>query len=580
MMNNNKILFLLVITIFLVGSCSQEEILDKSPLTEISEADVWTDPALVESFVNARYSKIGHGWAESWQSSVVDETYLTWSRGCEPYTQGYVSPSDLGRMNGAWWGWDNRAWNTVWGNISNCNLFFERVEEVEFADLEVKNRLIGEVTFIRALMYFDLVSRWGGMPVITKAYTLADREEFLNVERDTYRKNVDFIVSECDKAAELLPATYSGTNTGRATKIAALALKSRMLLYAASPLMNKSGVNELVGYPSPDANRWKNAADAAKACIDAALENGYALYDQYDDVKENYTQLFLDGGNSEVIFDRQGGASSDGIELSYLDQSNGPNGYGQWGGNTPISELVDDFEMADGSKFDWSNPAHKANPYANRDARLYATVLSDGDIWMGRAVETYLIADESGTIVGGGKDTKYGQDNWNTSKSAYNIRKFMDESYQPNSWNFQNPKNWIWFRLGEQYLNYAEALYQLGEEPGARDALNVIRNRAKMPEVTASGEELWQSIVNERRIELCFEEHRYFDVRRWMIAEDVLNRNATGVEIVLNTDGTKTYTPGVLVEQRQFNAPAMYWMPIPKSEIDKNPKLLQNPGYN
>lgn len=574
-----KYTYLIGILFFFFYGCTEEEILDKNPLTEISEADVWTDPNLVESFVNARYNKIGHGWAESWQSSVVDETYLTWSRGCEPYTQGYVNPSDLGRMNGAWWGWDNRSWSNDWRNISNCNLFLERVDEVDFADETLRERLTGEVIFIRALMYFDLVSRWGGMPIITKAYSLDDREEFLNVTRDSYKDNVDFIVSECDKAVALLPASYSGSNKGRATSLAALALKARMLLYAASPLMNKSGVDPLVGYTTPDTDRWKKAADAAKACIDAALDNGYALYENYDDVKTNYTQLFLDCGNSEVIFDREGGSSADGLNLSYLDQSNGPNGYGQWGGNTPVSELVDDFEMADGTKFDWSNPTHKADPYANRDARLYASVLADGDPWMDRDIQTYLIADASGEITGGGKDTKYGQDSWNTSKSAYNIRKFMDETYKPNSWNFPNPKNWIWFRLGEQYLNYAEALYNQGMEDEARGALNMIRQRAKMPDVTDSGDNLWERIVNERRVELCFEEHRYFDVRRWLIAEDVLNRNATGVEVVLHPDGTKTYEPGVLVEQRSFNAPAMYWMPIPKGEIDKNPNLEQNPGY-
>jgi hypothetical protein len=343
--------------------------------------------------------------------------------------------------------------------------------------------------------------------------------------------------------------------------------------------MNKSGVNPLVGYSAPDADRWKNAADAAKACIDAALDNGYALYEKYDDVKENYTQLFLDGGNSEVLFDREGGLSADGDNLTGLDQTNGPNGYGLWGGNTPISEFVDDFEMADGTKFDWDNPVHKANPYANRDARLYATVLADGDPWRERNVQTYLIANAAGDITGGGKDTKYGQDSWNTSKSSYNVRKYMDETYVPNSWNFTNPKNWIWFRLGEQYLNYAEALYNQGLEDEARTALNVIRARAKMPDVTATGDDLWDAIVNERRVELCFEEHRYYDVRRWLIAEDVLNRNATGVEIVLHPNGTKTYEPGVLVEQRLFNAPAMYWMPIPKWEIDKNANLEQNPGY-
>jgi starch-binding outer membrane protein, SusD/RagB family len=578
-MKNTKYLYLIGLILFLTVGCSEEAILDKTPLTEISEADVWKDPNLVASFVNARYNQIGHGWAESWQSSVVDETYLTWSRGCEPYTQGYVSASDLGRMNGAWWGWDNRGWNTVWGNISNCNIFFDRIEDVPFSDQQLKERLMGEVSFIRALMYFDLVSRWGAMPIITKAFSLSDRAEFLSLTRNSYKENIDFIVSECDKAAGLLPAKYTGSDIGRATKVAALALKSRVLLYAASPLMNKAGVDPLVGYPTPDPERWDKAALAAKTCIDAALENGYALYNKYSDVKKNYTQLFLECGNSEVLFDKQGGPSSDNTNLSYLDQSNGPNGYGQWGGNTPISELVDDFEMNDGSKFDWNNPEHRANPYANRDARLYASVLADGDAWMSRSIETHLIADENGTITSGGRDTKYGQDSWNSSKTGYNIRKFMDETYKPNSWNFPNPKNWIWFRLAEQYLNYAEALFQQGKEAEARDALNVVRQRAQMPLATESGTALWTRIVNERRVELCFEEHRYFDVRRWLIAETVLNRNATGVEIVLNPDGSKVYKPGIMVEQRKFNAPAMYWMPIPKSEIDKNPNLKQNPGY-
>lgn len=576
-MKSLKVILTGVLFLCLIA-CDTDEILDKAPLTEISEEDVWSDPLLVEAFVNSRYNQIGHGWSESWQSSVVDETYLTWSRGCEPLTQGYVNASDLGRMNGAWYGWDNRSWYTVWNNISDCNLFMERIDDVPFTDESFRDRLIGEVTFIRALMYFDLVSRWGGMPLITKSYDLNDREEFTTVERDTYADNVDFIVSECDKAAGLLPDSFSGEDKGRATRIAALALKSRMLLYAASPLMNP-GENELVGYASADASRWALASDAAKACIDAALASGYALYDKYDDVKTNYTQLFLEGGNSEVIFDRQGGSSADGLHITQLDQTNGPNGYGLWGGNTPISELVDDFEMADGTPFDWDNPVHSADPFANRDARLYACVLSDGDTWKDRQVETYLIADEEGNITGGGLDTKYGQDSWNTSKSSYNVRKFMDEEYQPNSWIFENTKNFIWFRLGEQYLNYAEALFQQDKEAEARTALNVIRNRAQMPDVTDSGEDLWDRIVNERRVELCFEEHRYFDVRRWKIAEEVLNRNATGVEIVQHPDGTKTYTPGILVEERSFNAPAMYWLPIPIDEVNKNPNFEQNPHY-
>ena len=571
------ILIMPLIFLFFIG-CS-DDLLNKKPLTSISDADLWSDPNLAAAFVNSRYNQIGHGWPESWMSSVCDETYLIWSRGCEPLTQGYVSPTDLGRMNGGWWGWDNRSWGIVWRNISDCNLFLENVDKVPFEDETLKNRLIGEVRFIRVLMYHDLVSKWGAMPTITKSFDLTDQEEIVNVKRSTYKQCVDFMVSELDEAAVLLPAQFDGSDKGRATSVAALALKSRILLYAASPLMNKDGVDPLVGYPNPDPDRWEKAASAAQDAIDLALENGYDLYRKYSDVKENYTQLFLDGGNVEILFDREGTPSSKGENITYLDQSNGPNGYGQWGGNVPISEFVDCFDMQDGTKFDWNNPIEAAHPYENRDPRLKAYVLCDDDPWMERNVETWITVDDKGNPTGGGKDTEFGRDAWNTSLSRYNMRKFMDETYEPNSWNFKNPKNWIWLRLGEQYLNLAEALYMTGDEEGARKALNVIRERAHMPDIEDSGEPLLKRIKNERRVELAFEEHRYFDVRRWLDAEVELNRNVTGVTIIKNADGTKTYVPGKLVEKRSFKAPAMYWLPIPKSEIDKNPNFLQNPGY-
>jgi len=242
--------------------------------------------------------------------------------------------------------------------------------------------------------------------------------------------------------------------------------------------------------------------------------------------------------------------------------------------------MVDAYEMVDGTPFDWNNPEHKASPYVNRDARLYAAILCDGDLWKGREVECYIDADSNGNeLTSGGRDTKYGSDAWNTSLSGYNMRKFMDESYVPNSWNVKTPKNWIWLRLGEQYLNLAEAYFMTGNEEDARKALNVIRKRARMPEVNDSGETLLNRIRNERRVELAFEEHRYFDVRRWKLGEEYLNKPVTGVTILRLPDGTKKYNPGKIVEERKF-VERMYWLPIPKSETDKNPKLIQNYGYN
>lgn len=565
------------LVLLLFSSCV--DILDKKPLTEIGENVVWEDPVLVKAFVNARYNRIGHGWAESWMSSTVDETYLTWSRGCEPITQGFVNPSDLGCMNYAMYSWNNREWSTIWKNISNCNLFFERIEQVPFTNEKEKTVLKGEVRFIRILMYHDLISRWGGMPLIEKSFTLNDIEEILAIKRSSYKDCVDYMVSELDKAVQELPHTRSGQDKGRATSVAALALKSRILLYAASDLMNINVKSEYVGYLNPDPNRWAKAAEAAEVCIRTATGNGYALYDKYgEDVKQKYTQLFLECGNEEVLFDREGTSSEDGGVLNSLDQLNGPNGYGQWGGNTPISEFVDAFEMEDGSSFDWKNQSHARNPYANRDKRLYATVLCDNDEWMGRNVEVFINADASGNeLTSGGLDTKYGIDAWNTSITGYNMRKFLDERYIPNSRKFY-PKSWIWLRLGEQYLNLAEARYMEGKENEARSAVNMIRQRARMPLITASGNALLDKIRNERRIELCFEEHRYFDLRRWKIAEKYLNKVVTGITILKLPDGTKKYIPGKVVEERKF-IERMYWLPIPKSEMDKSPAFQQNPGY-
>lgn len=261
------------------------------------------------------------------------------------------------------------------------------------------------------------------------------------------------------------------------------------------------------------------------------------------------------------------------------------NGYGGWGGNCPLQELVDAYEVVkDGvaSKFDWNNPEEKANPYANRDPRFYATILYDGAKWMTRNVETYFDVDSNGNITGGGKDTKFGNDSWNASPTGYNMKKFMDEGYALNSWNFC-ARNWIHLRMAELYLNKAEALFHTGDEEGAREALKPVRQRAGMPAVTATGADLLEAIKNERRIEFAFEEHRYFDVRRWKEAPKYFGSTVHAITIKKYPDGKKTYEVDKLRSDvggdRKWDD-KMYWLPISKSEMDKNPNLVQNPGYN
>lgn len=569
----------------MLASCA--DILDKKPLTEISDNDLWSDPALLKAFVNSRYNQVGVNGAESMQSSIVDETELTWLRGCETHNFARVSPTDLGRMNGAWWGWDNRSWSTKWTQISNCNIFFERVDNVGFTDETEKTKLVGQVRFIRAFEYWDLIARWGAMPIITKSFSINDREEIVGQKRNTYKECIDFLVSELNQAAKELPANWSGDDYGRATSVAALALKSRILLYAASPLMNEDVKIPEVGYTTPEPDRWQKAAKAATEALDAAQAAGYELYNLNGDPSKNYQLIFMDNtaANKETLFARMGTSSAEGESISSCDQYNNPNGYGGWGGNCPLQELVDAYEVVkDGvaSKFDWNNPEEKANPYANRDPRFYATILYDGAKWMTRNVETYFDVDNNGTIIGGGKDTKYGNDSWNASPTGYNMKKFMDEGYALNSWNFC-ARNWIHLRMAELYLNKAEALYNIGDEEGAREALKPVRERAGMPAVTATGADLLEAIKNERRIEFAFEEHRYFDVRRWKEAPKYFGSTVHAITIKKYPDGKKTYEVDKLRSDvggdRKWDD-KMYWLPITKAEMDKNPNLVQNPGYS
>lgn len=569
----------------MLASCA--DILDKKPLTEISDNDLWSDPALLKAFVNSRYNQVGVNGAESMQSSIVDETELTWLRGCETHNFARLSPTDLGRMNGAWWGWDNRSWSTKWTNISNCNIFFERVDNVGFTDEAEKTKLVGQVRFIRAFEYWDLIARWGAMPIITKSFSINDRDEIVDQKRNTYKECIDFLVGELDQAAKELPANWSGDDYGRATSVAALALKSRILLYAASPLMNEDVKIPEVGYTTPEPDRWQKAAKAATEALDAAQAAGYELYNLDGDPSKNYQMIFMDNtaANKETLFARMGTNSAGGESISSCDQYNNPNGYGGWGGNCPLQELVDAYEVVkDGvaSKFDWNNPEEKANPYANRDPRFYATILYDGAKWMTRNVETYFDVDSNGNITGGGKDTKFGNDSWNASPTGYNMKKFMDEGYALNSWNFC-ARNWIHLRMAELYLNKAEALFHTGDEEGAREALKPVRQRAGMPAVTATGADLLEAIKNERRIEFAFEEHRYFDVRRWKEAPEYFGSTVHAITIKKYPDGKKTYEVDKLRSDvggdRKWDD-KMYWLPISKSEMDKNPNLVQNPGYN
>lgn len=584
----NIIKYILTITLFLHASSCNTDFLNVEPQDRLTDAAVWSDPNLVEAFVNEMYRGLNHGIRELMAGSLADESHFIHNYGSSQVVQSNLTPSDIGAWNRG--DFAEFRWIELYQRIRQVNMFFENIDNVTFDNEEWRDRLKGEAHFLRGYFYHNLVRLHGGVPIIEKTFTLDD--DFL-VKRNTLEESIQFIVNEADAAAALLPVTHESEDIGRATKGAALALKSRMLLYAASDLYNDAswaggyGNPELISYTTGDrTSRWQAAKEAAKAVIDL---NAYSLEDT-DNPQEDYTNLFLMKDSEEAIFSRYFIKSRGWEDGALPGLANGPNGYHNWGGNTPIQELVDDYQLTDGSDFDWNNPAHAAAPYENRDPRFYASILYDQAPWRPRPADTKEMDPEGKIIIRSvegpagvwtpGLDTRNGPiEDWNGGYSGYYLRKFIDPSveheYAAAGGNQEAP--WHYFRLGEIYLNYAEACLGLGEEDEAKTYINMIRDRAGMPDITSTGQELIDDYQNERRIELAFEQHRYFDVRRWMIAPEVLNRDASGIIIQDPASGPVKYEVSS-VQERAWND-KLYWLPILQDEMNRNENLIQNPLY-
>lgn len=546
---NNKIINRLqaILMCMVVMSCS--DFLDVQPLDSFTEDAVFSDVRLTEAYVNQRYTEIRDGFGNLGLRYISDEAYHNFNSGSPYlYNRGEVTPDQFG---------DYGTWKSYFTSIKNCNIFFDNISKLE-AEQSAIDRMTGEVTFLRAFFYADLVSRYGGVPIITKAFDLNDD---MMLKRNTYEECVKFIVDELDKAAALLPVSYDDTNYGRATKGAALALKARVLLYAASPFWNSSD----------DKTKWKAAADAAKAVIDLE-DNGNPAY-QLD---PDYKGMFLNNLSKEIIFMKQFNKEN-GHSFDWTDS---PNGFTGWSRTCVLQDMVDAYEMADGS-MPTEDQYTKGTPWQNREPRFYASIVCDGQQFRGREIEFFV--SSTGNRAESGMDSEYGIDDWNASKTHYTIRKFMNESFR-NPWNDICNQPWIYIRLGEVYLNYAEAMFHLGEEQTARIYINKIRERARagqadvLPDITSSGEELLQKIQHERRVELAFEDHRFFDVRRWKIAMDTENKPARKITIIRD-DVTKIKTYKIEVLQERKFLTQHYLLPIPRSEILKNSLLEQNPHY-
>ena len=538
---------LLIIIVALLSFVSCQDIFNVTPQDKISENDVWNDESLIRLYMNACYTRafeqglfrttqIGHATDELHSIKGSVYYYLI--------TRGELTADNINTVHAYL-----NDWKNAYALIRDINIFFDKIDSSPVSD-DVKTEMKGEMKFMRAFLYSQLIWRYGGVPLVKNVYGLADD---YSVQRDSYDDCANYIVGELDEAIGMLPDQQIGSDLGKASADAARALKARVLLYAASPLNN----------PSNDLTKWQKASDAADALIDTR----YSLNDDYQG-------LFLEQ-NDEVIFARYHTQANE-LDLSRQVGRNGDHG---WGSDSPTQNLVNDFEMSNGQmpfladgSVNSASGYDPSDPYINRDPRFYASILYNGSVWMGRATETFV----------GGLDSREGPiDSWNGSMTGYYLKKFVPEDIPPTGGTVYPTTPWIMFRYAEILLNYAEAEFMLGHEDLAREYINKVRSRASvnMPPVTESGDALKKRIQHERRIELVFEHHRYFDVRRWKIANETETKDIIGINIVKATDGTKTYTYKNLITCNWDDK--LYLLPIPRAEIDRSlGSLEQNPGYN
>lgn len=577
-MKQFKYIFILFFSIFFLIGCDEEGLLEETDLDQMDTEKVYSDVELTRAVLMGMYSRMrdmdfnssgGNGSSGSFsrfEGIVTSTTMLDIVTDDGTGNGGKSKPLPaISRMATA--GITpttnflafNNPWNWYYRAIRNANQFIANVDRSPLSATE-KAYAKAEARFLRALYYHELM-RWFGPLVITT--DLMDPFAFATTKREDMETTVRFIANEFDAVGQpgVLPESWDEANYGRVTRGAALAYKARTLLYGASPLYKQKGSTVT----------WKEAADAAKGLIDL---NIYQLYYDPTEPAKSYTRLFNERVNSESILQYLRPHDSD--LYNCFPSEDGWN-LNKEGGTSPSQALVDSYDMVDGTQpilgyeSDRITPIintvsgyDDTKPYINRDPRFSQTILHDKATWprVNNVVDKMLDISKPFRWVSGYFLVKYLDDRIDHMKGGNT------------SLNFQM------MRYAEVLLNYAEAINESADNIQNRqiavDQLNEIRARAGITGVLKAADftqtELRERIRRERRVELCFEEHRFFDVRRWMIAEDVLNKPAVGI-----TNQNGNYVR-VILEERMYNS-RMNFMPVPIADVNNCPLVYQNEGY-
>jgi hypothetical protein len=618
---NLKVYTLLIAVCALFSSCAKDgaSLLDQGDAGNLTEDQVFVSAKYTKEFLTDIYRRLPYGWDDNvYLDAATDdgEPRPAW---------GWTNPVQIGAYNPTSLPDKLKRWANYYAAIRACNLFLSKIDAVpldpdQYMNTEViKKRMKYEAVCLRAFYYAELVRWYGGVPIITKVLTYDSPE--LYEKRANLQEMKDFIIGQCDTAAANLPAYEPGTDYMRVTSGVAKATKARLLLYLASPLLNTAtpvaGAAGLTpwGWGNYDASRWKEAADAAKAVIDHS-ESGGVVYNlvnrteaaNYFGANTTYPgslkamgfySVFITKVNSEIILSygkKNLTNEIDKWQLPGFMQKDGDKSY-----TLPTYNYAASFENKDGVPVyqtdEYGVPLLDANgqfrvnaasgfdpqnPYVNRDSRFYHSLWYNQSKFGGATFNTWR-----------GEDGSYGTEYLNGfAHTGLFLRKFMDPKNLSlnNGVTGQTSHNFPIFRFAEFLLSYAEALNEFLPDGAARgeaiNALDKIRLRADMPTVAATflkngwsindKKQLRKFIQNERRIELAFEEHRYFDIRRWVIAEKT-QKAVYEHDVVKKPNGSFVYSIKVW-ERRAFES-KNYLLPIPQTEVNNNPNMQQNPGW-
>lgn len=545
---NTTALFLTVLSAFSCGDLNLDESIYHTKKYQFS------DFSQVKEVMTNVYGYIESGFYDFQECATDDAVFAPSPDTMKTYYDGSWSANNL----------KGDRWKHYYAGIRAANYLLENCpEDFENARwnenykyyLEQLRNYPWEAKTLRAYFHFELLKRYNSIIIADRTFTPQEVGDLFPV---TYREAAEWIASELKEAAEKLPDTYSGTyysEVGRVTKAFALALRSRVLLYNASPLNNTSN----------DRKKYEAAAIAANDFIrENSKKNRFAL-----------TRTVYNKDNSQdVIFCLREGSSNT------FERNNFPVGFeGANGGMCPTLNLVEAFDMLDGTPFDYSRDRDALLDPSKRDPRLARSILSNGDQFKGMAIETFR----------GGAN---GKPKENASPTSFYLRKFLQEQTSLTIGRETSSTHvYPIIRIQEVYLNYAEALFEATGQPGFKgtlsgtsftmspvEAVNAVRKVYGMPELPSGidAETFRTRLRNERRVELCFEGHRFWDIRRWKIGECV--KSIYGLDIVRDNDGSCNFDK-VVVQNRKWEE-KMNFFPIPNSEIYKNPNLNQNNGWN